>query len=139
MLELAAHTELFPEEDFVIEKDDKGNFPIYRLAEDDEHRFALYMSTSIGAKDVHPMTTPRGPSSSASRAPKRIDSTKRLATIPSRARGRSGSAVARPSVQALACALCQRMCTVFIPQRAAGAHPAHVRAGPRSSAEPRHV
>ena len=28
MLELAAHTELFPEEDFVIEKDDKGNYPI---------------------------------------------------------------------------------------------------------------
>ena len=54
MLELAAHTELFPEEDFVIEKDDKGNFPIYRLAEDDDHRFALYMSTSIGAKDVPP-------------------------------------------------------------------------------------
>ena len=52
MLELAAHTELFPEEDFVIEKGDKGNFPIYRLAEDDDHRFALYMSTSIGAKDV---------------------------------------------------------------------------------------
>src|SRR5262245_43614400 len=48
MLELAAHTELFPEEDFVIEKDDKGNFPIYRLAEDDDRRFALYMRTSIG-------------------------------------------------------------------------------------------
>src|SRR5215475_14701625 len=54
MLELAAHTELFPEEDFVLEKDDKGNFPIYRLAEDDDHRFALYMSTSVGAKDVSP-------------------------------------------------------------------------------------
>src|SRR5215471_14275028 len=54
MLELAASTELFPEEDFVIEKDDKGNYPIYRLAEDDDHRFALYMSTSIGAKDVPP-------------------------------------------------------------------------------------
>src|SRR4029450_8985 len=54
MLELAAHTEVFPEEDFVLEKDDKGNFPIYRLAEDDDHRFAMYMSTSIGAKDVPP-------------------------------------------------------------------------------------
>ena len=54
MLELAAHIEVFPEEDFVLEKDDKGNFPIYRLAEDDDHRFALYMSTSIGAKDVPP-------------------------------------------------------------------------------------
>ena len=43
MLELAAQTELFPEEDFVLEKDDKGNYPIYRLAEDDDHRFALYL------------------------------------------------------------------------------------------------
>src|SRR5215467_7773729 len=39
MLELATHTEVFPEEDFGLEKDDKGNFPIYRLAEDDDHRF----------------------------------------------------------------------------------------------------
>ena len=54
MLELAAHQELFPEEDFVPEKDDKGNFAIYRLSEDDDHRFALYMSTSIGAKNVPP-------------------------------------------------------------------------------------
>ena len=41
MLELAAHTELFPAEDFVIEKDDKGNFPIYRLAEDDDHALEI--------------------------------------------------------------------------------------------------
>jgi predicted metal-dependent enzyme (double-stranded beta helix superfamily) len=54
LLELATHTELFPEEDFVTGKDDEGNFPTYRLAEDDEHRFAMYMSTSIGAKDVPP-------------------------------------------------------------------------------------
>src|SRR5918911_3530072 len=54
LLELAAHTELFPEEDFATDQDGKGNFPIYRLAEDDDHRFALYMSTSIGAKDVPP-------------------------------------------------------------------------------------
>ena len=54
LLELATHTELFPEEDFVTGQDDKGNFPIYRLAEDNDHRFALYMSTSIGAKDVPP-------------------------------------------------------------------------------------
>jgi len=54
LLALATHTELFPEEDFLTDKDEKGNFPIYRLAEDDEHRFALYMSTSIGAKDVPP-------------------------------------------------------------------------------------
>jgi predicted metal-dependent enzyme (double-stranded beta helix superfamily) len=54
MLELAAHQELFPEEDFVPEQDDKGNFAIYRLSEDDDHRFALYMSTSIGEKHVPP-------------------------------------------------------------------------------------
>lgn len=54
MLELAAAKELFPEEDFAPESDAKGAFPIYRLSEDDDHRFALYMSTSIGAKDVPP-------------------------------------------------------------------------------------
>lgn len=54
MLDLASHTELFPEEDFPPEANDKGFFPVYRLAEDDDHRFALYMSTSIGAKDVPP-------------------------------------------------------------------------------------
>lgn len=54
LLELATHTALFPEEDFATDKDDKGNFPIHRLAEDADHRFAVYMSTSIGAKDVPP-------------------------------------------------------------------------------------
>jgi predicted metal-dependent enzyme (double-stranded beta helix superfamily) len=54
MLDLASHQELFPEEDFPPEANDKGFFPVYRLAEDDDHRFALYMSTSIGAKDVPP-------------------------------------------------------------------------------------
>lgn len=54
LLDLASHRALFPEEDFPAEADEKGFFPIYRLAEDDDHRFALYMSTSIGAKDVPP-------------------------------------------------------------------------------------
>lgn len=54
LLDLAAHTELFPEEDFYPEKDEKGMYPIYRLSEDGDHRFAMYMSTSIGAKDVPP-------------------------------------------------------------------------------------
>lgn len=54
LLALATHTALFPEEDFTTDKDDKGNFPIHRLAEDDDHRLAMYMSTSIGAKDVPP-------------------------------------------------------------------------------------
>lgn len=54
LLALATHTELFPEEDFTTDKDDQGNFPIHRLAEDHDHRLAMYMSTSIGAKDVPP-------------------------------------------------------------------------------------
>jgi predicted metal-dependent enzyme (double-stranded beta helix superfamily) len=54
LLDLAAQKELFPEEDFPPQANDQGFFPIYRLAEDDDHRFALYMSTSIGAKDVPP-------------------------------------------------------------------------------------
>src|SRR5512134_1330565 len=54
MLDLAAHKELFPEEDFLPEANAQGFFPVYRLSEDDDHRFALYMSTSIGAKDVPP-------------------------------------------------------------------------------------
>jgi predicted metal-dependent enzyme (double-stranded beta helix superfamily) len=54
MLELAAAKELFPEEDFAPQSDEKGAFPIYRLSEDEDHRFALYMSASIGAKDVPP-------------------------------------------------------------------------------------
>lgn len=54
LLELAAQKELFPEEDFRPEKDAKGNFAIYRLAEDADHRFAMYMSTSLGVKDVPP-------------------------------------------------------------------------------------
>ena len=54
MLELAAQTDLFPPEDFDPEPNAQGMFPVYRLAEDDDHRFALYMSTSIGAKDVPP-------------------------------------------------------------------------------------
>jgi predicted metal-dependent enzyme (double-stranded beta helix superfamily) len=54
MLGLAAHREIFPTEDFNPEPNAEGMFPVYRLAEDEDHRFALYMSTSIGAKDVPP-------------------------------------------------------------------------------------
>lgn len=54
MLELASHKDLFPEEDFPPQADANGAFPIYRLAEDDDRRFAMYMSTSIGVKDVPP-------------------------------------------------------------------------------------
>lgn len=54
MLELAAKKELFPEEDFPPNANEKGYFPVYRLSEDQDRRFALYMSTSIGEKDVPP-------------------------------------------------------------------------------------
>ncbi len=54
LLGLAAQKELFPESDFYPEKDERGMYPIYRLSEDDDNRFAMYMSTSIGAKDVPP-------------------------------------------------------------------------------------
>ncbi len=54
MLELAAKKELFPEQDFPPEANEKGHFPVYRLSEDADRRFALYMSTSIGVKDVPP-------------------------------------------------------------------------------------
>ncbi len=54
LIGLAARKELFPVEDFDPAKNPGGRFPIYRLSEDTDHRFALYMSVSIGAKDVAP-------------------------------------------------------------------------------------
>ena len=54
LLDLAAQTDLFPVSEFAPVADDKGMYPIYRMAEDDDHRFAMYMSTSIGSKDVPP-------------------------------------------------------------------------------------
>jgi hypothetical protein len=115
LLELAAHTELFPEEDFVIERDDKGNFPIYRLAEDDDHRFALYMSTSIGAKDVppHDHTTWAVIVSVQGTEENRFYEKIGDYSVPGKGQIRQcGGTTVRP---ALAYASCQRMCTVFIP------------------------
>lgn len=54
MLALAERRELFPPEDFPAEPDGGGNNAIYRLAEDDDHRFALYMSTARPGKKVPP-------------------------------------------------------------------------------------
>jgi predicted metal-dependent enzyme (double-stranded beta helix superfamily) len=51
---LAARAELFPTDDFPIVLDERGQNPIYRLSEDDDRRFALYMSASRGAKKVPP-------------------------------------------------------------------------------------
>ncbi len=54
LMELAGRKELFPDEDFPPAANEKGYFPVYRLSEDEDHRFALYISTSIGEKDVPP-------------------------------------------------------------------------------------
>ncbi len=54
LLDLAAQKELFPESEFYLSKDASGAYPIYRMSEDEDHRFAMYMSTSIGTKNVPP-------------------------------------------------------------------------------------
>jgi predicted metal-dependent enzyme (double-stranded beta helix superfamily) len=51
MLELSSHHELFPREDFPL-KD--GKSVVYRLAEDGDNRFALYMSCGVPGKRVPP-------------------------------------------------------------------------------------
>jgi predicted metal-dependent enzyme (double-stranded beta helix superfamily) len=53
LLKLAARRELFPEDHFPVGADD-GNSVVYRLSEDDDHRFALYASTAVPGKDVYP-------------------------------------------------------------------------------------
>ena len=51
LLDLAGHQELFPREDFPLKE---GRSLVYRLAEDADHRFALYMSCGIPGKRVPP-------------------------------------------------------------------------------------
>ncbi len=53
LLQLAGRRELFPEDHFPFGEDD-GNGVVYRLSEDDDHRFALYASTGIPGKGVPP-------------------------------------------------------------------------------------
>jgi len=53
LLKLAARRELFPIKHFPVGPDD-GNGVIYRLSEDPDHRFALYASTGVPGKGVHP-------------------------------------------------------------------------------------
>ena len=53
-LELANQPDLFPEADFRPGKDQKGFDAIYRLSEDDDHGFALYLSTAQQGKKVPP-------------------------------------------------------------------------------------
>ncbi len=51
MIDLARRTELFPREDFPLTE---GKSLVYRLAEDADHRFALYMSCGVPGKRVPP-------------------------------------------------------------------------------------
>jgi predicted metal-dependent enzyme (double-stranded beta helix superfamily) len=51
MLELASHREFFPREDFPLPE---GKNAIYRLAEDPDHRFAMYMSCGAPGKRTPP-------------------------------------------------------------------------------------
>jgi len=53
LLKLAVRRDLFPEEQFPVGPED-GNSVIYRLSEDDDHRFALYASTALPGKGVPP-------------------------------------------------------------------------------------
>ncbi len=54
LLDLAADTSLFPLEDFPVDTKTDGNSVVYRLAEDDDHRFALYASAALPGKGVAP-------------------------------------------------------------------------------------
>gem|GEM_PF-67859 len=54
LLKLAARRELFPPASFPRERDAQGYNAIYRLSEDPDHRFALYMSTARPGKKVPP-------------------------------------------------------------------------------------
>lgn len=54
LLRLVAKKHLFPESVFLAEMDDRGLFPLYRLAEDDDHSLAMYVNSSRGSNDVPP-------------------------------------------------------------------------------------
>lgn len=53
LLKLADQRELFPEDHFPVGPED-GNSVVYRLSEDENHRFALYASTALPGKGVPP-------------------------------------------------------------------------------------
>ena len=54
LLMLAANKDLFSEDTFPINPTKDGYSAIYRLSEDEDHRFALYASTALPGKGVHP-------------------------------------------------------------------------------------
>ncbi len=55
LLELAGRRELFPPGDFPVTEED-GTGVVYRLAEDADHRFALYASAGAPGKSMPPHT-----------------------------------------------------------------------------------
>ncbi len=59
LIELAAHHDLFPAGDFPPLDDDQRPSTMYRLAEDDDHRFALYVNSCRDKTEapVHDHTT----------------------------------------------------------------------------------
>lgn len=54
LIALAKQDELFPLADFPLDPIADGNGVIYRLSEDDDHRFALYASIGMPGKGVKP-------------------------------------------------------------------------------------
>jgi len=54
LIELATKDGLFPLSDFPLDPQTDGNGVIYRLSEDDDHRFALYASVGMPGKGVRP-------------------------------------------------------------------------------------
>ena len=53
LLDIANQRDLFPEDHFPIIKED-GNSVLYRLSEDEDHRFSLYASIVLPEKNVYP-------------------------------------------------------------------------------------
>lgn len=54
LLQLATRRELFPESTFPAVANQQNLYPLYRLSEDEDHRFALYLNSSKGRNEVPP-------------------------------------------------------------------------------------
>lgn len=55
LMDLAKQADLFPEEDFPPPKrDDDKSATLYRISEDDDHRFALYVQSAFGRVEAPP-------------------------------------------------------------------------------------
>ena len=54
VISLAKQKTLFPISEFKLNPDTEGSAVIYKLSEDDDHRFALYASAGMPGKNVRP-------------------------------------------------------------------------------------